>query len=81
MKKRYADLGTLGTLTEAQRIKAIGDHAMTGQSVGFIVDAEDKGDRYVAELNRLYPRLDVRLIGPVTEHATAYKALLKPPCD
>lgn len=49
--KAYADLADL---PEDQRIKLIAETAAAGSVVGFIVDDEQKADRYIEKL-KAYP--------------------------
>lgn len=61
----YVDLYTL---TEDDRIKVIGETAMAGKIVGFVVeDASDKADRYLGKLTEKFPGIAVysRTPGPV----------------
>lgn len=61
----YADLGHL---KEDDRIKAIGEAAMRGKTVGFVTDADPgKADRYIAKIKAAFPHVVViaRFAGPV----------------
>lgn len=60
----YADLFGL---PERDRIDAIGKAASQGALVGFIVEDDEKADRYIAKLTEKYKRIRVvdRMAGPV----------------
>lgn len=63
-KPYYADVADH---PEDKRIDIIGNQAMTGAVVGFIVESEnngEKGDRYIAKLARKFPKLIVRKRAP-----------------
>jgi hypothetical protein len=82
MKQRLKGYADIGKLPEAEQICLIGERALAGQKVGFIVPAGgEQGERYTRELTRLYPSVEVKLIGPLTAAVTAYSAELKPGRD
>ena len=60
----YADLGDFA---ENDQIEAIGRTASGGALVGFIVDDDEKADRYIAKLAKRFPVVRVidRMAGPV----------------
>ncbi len=72
--KKYEDIAKL---PEAEQIRRIGEKALLGNTVGFLVKANGQGERYTREINRLFPDLEVSLIGPLTSDTTAYRAQLK----
>lgn len=51
---KYADLADL---PENDRIKAIGNLAMKGEVVGFVVETEGKANRYLKKLRRWFPKV------------------------
>jgi hypothetical protein len=57
-------IGDLHRLTEDQRIMLIGTRAMTGQVVGFIVEDNEKADRYMRKLIDRFPLLHEKERGP-----------------
>lgn len=60
----FADMGDFA---EDDRITAIGQAAMKGNLVGFIVEDDEKADRYVKKLRAQFPLVSVvdRMAGPV----------------
>jgi len=54
---KYADIANL---QEDQRIALIGEQAMKGQRVGFVVEDDEKADRYVAKLMARFSVEEVR---------------------
>lgn len=60
----YADLADL---SEDTRIQLIGEQAKLGKRVGFVVDNDEKADRYIAKLLVAFPGIEVasRNRGPV----------------
>ncbi len=65
--KGFADLADL---PEDDRIEIIGRNAMQGQRVGFIVDDDEKADRYIEKLtSRFNVEVASRGPGPVEGHS------------
>lgn len=55
----------LADLPEDDRIRIIADAAMTGATVGFVVDDDTKADRYIQKLGGYRVRVIDRGPGPV----------------
>lgn len=75
--KRPQGFADLADRDEDSRIKVIGDLAMTGKVVAFVVDVKgedgfENADRYVKKLMAKYPKLHLHFkgIGPTPEMVT-----------
>lgn len=65
-------------LPENQQIRLIGAAAMTGETVGFIVNAEEKVIvRYERKLREWFPQLEVERLGLFTRDSFALRAKKK----
>lgn len=51
---KYADLADL---PENDRIRAIGELAMKGEVVGFVVETNGKANRYLKKLRKKFPKV------------------------
>jgi uncharacterized membrane protein len=60
--KAFADLAEL---PEDERIRAIADTAMHGHSVAFVVEDDEKADRYIEKLSKFNVTVTARGAGPV----------------
>lgn len=47
----------LHALPENERIVKMGNHAMAGEKVGFVVEDDAKADRYIRTMITLFPKL------------------------
>ncbi len=73
----YADIADLG---EDDRIVTIGNMAMTGKVVAFIVEDDEKADRYLGKLRAKFPRVtEVERLAnvPITGVVSVKVGLLK----
>lgn len=63
-KPRYADLADL---PENKRIQIIGERAMKGEVIAFVVEDDRKADRYLKKIANRFPKIVqlARVPGPI----------------
>ena len=64
-KKRKPVFADLHSLTEDQRIDLVGRCVMMGQTTGFLVEDDEKADRYIKKLTERFPGVQIGARGKV----------------
>lgn len=73
MKKRMPPYVDLASLPEDTRISLIGSTAESGGLVAFVVESEEKADRYVKKLTKRFRVKEVERFAGPTETAITVK--------